>query len=54
MDDKDFEKLKNAIKRKMNELSCLQFIYIKETGVSYIPGGTETDRMAEDPGQTLK
>lgn len=53
MDDKDFEKLKNAIKRKMNELSCLQFIYIKETGVSYILGGIDTEKI-QDAAKTLK
>lgn len=38
MDGNDFEKLKTAIERKMDELLFLQKMYIAETGVSYIPG----------------
>jgi hypothetical protein len=37
MTDKDFEQLKIAIERKMNELSSLQLIYVKKTGQCYIP-----------------
>lgn len=47
MSDKDFEKLKKAIERKMNELSSLQLIHIKETGVSYIPCGIDTKNTEE-------
>lgn len=48
MNDKEFERLKKSIKQKMNELSYLQLIYIRETGVSYIPGGIETGRTRGD------
>lgn len=53
MTDKDFEKLKAAIERKMNELSSLQLIHIKETGVSHIPGGIDTKKI-QDVAKTLK
>ncbi len=53
MTDKDLERLKKTIRRKMDELSCLQLIYIKETGVSYIPGGIDTKKI-QDAAKTLK
>ncbi|MCK5014272.1 MAG: hypothetical protein KAS66_10670 [Candidatus Omnitrophica bacterium] len=37
MTDIDFEKLEKSIEQKMLELSCLQELYIKETGQCYIP-----------------
>ena len=53
MTNEYFKRLKKAIERKMNELSGLQLIYIKETGVSYIPGGIGTEKI-QDAAKTLK
>ena len=53
MTDKNLERLKKTIRRKMDELSWLQLIYIKETGVSYIPGGIDTKKI-QDAAKTLK
>ena len=38
MTDEAFKQLMRKIKQKMDELSFLQELYIKETGVSHIPG----------------
>ena len=44
MNNVDFEKLKKAIEQRMTELSCLQELYIKETGRCYIPSVLEQVR----------
>lgn len=52
MNEIEFEKLRKAIKQKMNELTFLQESHIKETGICYIPGCPM--RSGESALKTLK